>query len=158
MEKVARSTTAHVHCAVNEPIAGFGHFVYEKNRRISSSEGDTSFLVAVFACRSMISKHLIIASTCFLLGTIGIRTTLYWILFLTTFLLGFVANVSQAQWIQCFLSLSSRIAIYLLIHRKTWLKSHDISRTIRTSFSKRKLVTHVRRERDEDFDVCLSMS
>ncbi|CAF3700113.1 unnamed protein product [Rotaria sp. Silwood1] len=72
----------------------------------------------------MISRHLIIGSACLILGgIIGIKTTIYWLLFFITFLFGFV--------------------IHLIIHRLKWLESSLTERTIKTSFNKRKLITHI---------------
>ncbi|CAF1171845.1 unnamed protein product [Rotaria sordida] len=72
----------------------------------------------------MISRHLIIGSACLILwGIIEIKTTIYWISFFITFLFGFV--------------------LHLTIHRSTWLKSSLIQRTIKTSFNKRKSITHI---------------
>jgi sorting nexin-13 len=77
----------------------------------------------ISACRLMISRHLIIAGACFLLGIIGIQTTIYWILILSTFLLGFV--------------------IHLIIHRSEWMNLCEQVRTIKTSFIKGKLLIHI---------------
>ncbi|CAF3037137.1 unnamed protein product [Rotaria sp. Silwood2] len=72
----------------------------------------------------MISRHLIIGTACLILGgIIGIKTTIYWLLFFLTFLFGFV--------------------IHLIVHRSKWLKSSLIQRTIKTSFNKGKLITHI---------------
>ncbi|UJR30126.1 hypothetical protein I4U23_017667 [Adineta vaga] len=77
----------------------------------------------------MISKYLIITGACLLLlGILGFRTIFYWICFFATFL------------------------IHLIFHKFQWIKSNDIQRTIKTSFKKRKLVTHI------DGDNCDSSS
>ncbi|CAF3462425.1 unnamed protein product [Rotaria socialis] len=71
----------------------------------------------------MISRQLIIAGFCLLFGIIGIQTTLYWILLIITFILGFV--------------------IHLIVHRPEWLKASQIQSTIKTAYNKRKLITHI---------------
>ena len=72
----------------------------------------------------MSSKYLIISGLCLILGLFGIENTIYWCLFFSAFILGFI--------------------IHLIIHKKLWLKSNPIYDKIKTSFIKSKLVTHVR--------------
>ncbi|CAF1211873.1 unnamed protein product [Adineta ricciae] len=77
----------------------------------------------------MVSKVVIIASASLLVAVLGFRSVFYWICLLTTFVFGFV--------------------IHLCIHKYEWIKACDIPRTIKTSFKKRKLVTHIESDNSE---------
>jgi hypothetical protein len=46
--------------------------------------------ILYFEWPSMSSKYLIIAGACLILGIFGIENTIYWFLFFTTFIFGFV--------------------------------------------------------------------
>ncbi|CAF4719162.1 unnamed protein product [Rotaria sp. Silwood1] len=67
----------------------------------------------------MISKHLIIAGLCLILGFFGIQRTIYWLFVFTAFIVGFI--------------------IHLIIHKQIWMKSNPIYDKIRTAFIQSKL-------------------
>ncbi|CAF3638893.1 unnamed protein product [Adineta steineri] len=71
----------------------------------------------------MITKHFIIGTLCLILIIIGLERTIYWFLFFSTFIFGFL--------------------IHLIIHKQIWSKSYSIYNQIKTSFVKSKLVTHI---------------
>ncbi|CAF0911503.1 unnamed protein product [Rotaria sordida] len=72
----------------------------------------------------MISKHLIIiGGLCLILGFFGIQRTIYWFLFFTAFIFGFI--------------------IHLIIHRQIWMKSNPIYDKIRTAFIQSKLFIRI---------------
>ncbi|CAF3745883.1 unnamed protein product [Rotaria socialis] len=71
----------------------------------------------------MISKHYIIAGLCFILAIIGIERTIYWFLFVSTFIFGFI--------------------IHLIVNKKIWIKSNPIYDKIKTAFIQSKLFIRI---------------